>query len=179
MLGPPHPELERGHFEDGVVAQQATRADVVALEGVDVRGQDFTISGGGPGSVPCRDRCPRARRVLRSALLTASALVSRRVATSAARQRSTSRRMSTARCRGARCCSAAMNASRTDSRTARSAGSPSRGRTKLSGAGWIQVASGRASPRRSSPAATGATSIGSARRDRPFNMSMQTLVAIR
>ena len=48
--------------------------------------------------------------------------------------------------------------------TARSAGSPSRGRTKLSGAGWIQVASGRASPRRSSPAATGATSIGSARR---------------
>ena len=51
-----------------------------------------------------RARQWRQRRARRSVLFTASALVSRSDATSAARHRSTSRRMSTARCRGARCC---------------------------------------------------------------------------
>ncbi len=72
-----------------------------------------------------------------------------------------------------------MKAIRTDSRdSACSAGSPS-DRTIRSGAGPIQNASGRTSPRTSSPVCTGATSIGRARRARPFERSMQTLVAIR
>ena len=74
-----------------------------------------------------------------------------------------------------------MKAMRTDSRaTARSAGSSSGdGKTMPSGAGPIQNASGRTSPRTSSPDCAGATSIGRARRARPLDMSMQTFVAIR
>ena len=107
-----------------------------------------------------RARQATAARARRSVLFTASALVSRSDATSAARHRSTSRRMSTARCRGARCCSAAMKASRTDSRHRMLRWIIARRQDQAVRGGLHHVASGRASPRRSSPVATGATSIG-------------------
>jgi hypothetical protein len=66
----------------------------------------------GVGVAPLRS-VARARC---KALLTEGTLVPRSSATSAACQRSTSRRMRTARCIGGRCCTAATNASRTDSR---------------------------------------------------------------
>ena len=95
-------------------------------------------------------------------LLTASALVSSSTATSSARQRSTSRRISTARCRGARCCSAAMKASRTDWRIR-----PAR-RGRLAGSGCRVPAGSRSIPVGHHRAglhscATGATSMGSPR----------------
>ena len=123
VAGTPHPQFERWHLEDGVVAQQADeRVDVVALEGIDVGGEQLAIVRRGLARRRVRvDWCERGARARRSVLFTASTLVPRSTATSVARQRSTSRKMSTARCRGARCCSAAMKASRTDSRDTTSA----------------------------------------------------------
>ena len=75
-----------------------------------------------------------------SALLTDATVVSSSSATSLACQRRTSRRMRTARWRGGRCWSAAMKASRIDSRaTAVSAGSAAVGTTMPSGTGSIQA----------------------------------------
>jgi hypothetical protein len=85
--------------------------------------------------------------------------------------------MSTARWRGSRCCSAATNASRIDSRdTARSSGS-SVCVSRL-GIGWIHVVSGSGAPRWSVPSLPTARSMGMARPRRSFSASMQTLVAI-
>ncbi len=117
-----------------------------------------------------------------SALLTDAVVVSSSEATSSAFQRSTSRRISTARWRGGRCCSAATNASRTDSRaTAISAGSPASGSTRSSTIGSSQVSSPRV---RTSDASTGShavadRSIGRARRPRVSIVVRQTFVAIR
>ena len=89
-------------------------------------------------------------------------------ATSAARQRSTSRRMSTARCRGGRCCSAAMNASRMLSRPATIvAGSLPSAATRESGIGSSHGTSPRSTS--GSPGCElGAPSpVGSGRRARP------------
>ena len=120
---------------------------------------------------PAAARCSPTRRVVSSSS-----------ATSVACQRSTSRRIRTARCRGGRCCSAATNASRIDSRaTASSAGSPSSGSTRASGIGWTQVVLGRrGAARTASAAATAArgpsAAPGAAGRS---SMSRQTFVAMR
>ena len=103
--------------------------------------------------------------------LTAAVVVSSASATSAADQRSTSRRMSTARCRAGRCCSAATNASRIESRSATT--------TAASGTGSSQGISGSSSS--ASPAIESAVPrpAGSGRRGRPSRLVRQTLVAIR
>ena len=156
---------------------------VVALEGVDVAGQELALllverrRSGRSGSRSLAEIVARARW---RALLTEATLVSSSSATSSAFQRSTSRRISTARCRGGRCCSAATNASRTVSReAARSAGSPSAGSTRPSGIGRIQVASGSVPLIGAAALCAGPRSIGRARRSRPFSMSRQTFVAMR
>ncbi len=102
--------------------------------------------------------------------------MSRSSATSVAFQRSTSQRMSTARCRGGRCCSAATNASRTDSRaSATSAGSPSATRgcraSARSRAGRASAGSRRSAPRKArdpsaAPAACGCRACRSRRSSR-------------
>ena len=82
-----------------------------------------------------------------SALLTEATLVSSSSAASEAFHLRTSQRISAARCFAGRCCRAAMNASRIDSRvSATAAGSFSDGRTSASGIGSSQVTSGRISP---------------------------------
>ena len=115
-----------------------------------------------------------------SALLTEATELPSSSATSLADQLSTSRRISTARCRGASRWSAAMNASRIDSRaTAVSAGSPADASTRSSGTGPIQVASGSPVPTGVSTLDGEARSIGRARRRLPLSRSRQTFVAIR
>ena len=144
---PRQPEVVRRHrLRRVLVDQRRERVDVVALERLDVAGEQLAV---GLVERAARDRdaltllASSVARARWSALLTDATLVSSSSATSAAFQRSTSHRISTARWRGGRCCRAATNASRIVSRaTATSAGSPS-GATRPSGIGWIQVVSGR------------------------------------
>lgn len=155
---------------------------VEAFEGIDIapqqrllgvvqRPRGFSSASADAASV-ARARC--------SALLTEATELPSSSATSRADQLSTSRRMSTARCRGASRWSAAMNASRTDSRaTALSAGSPADASTRASGTGPIHVASGSPVPMGVSTLAGEARSIGRARRWLPLSRSRQTLVAMR
>ena len=116
-----------------------------------------------------------------SALLTDATLVSSSSATSVACQRSTSHRISTDRWREGRCCSAATNARRIDSRAAAtSAGSPSVAITRESRMGCTNRCSGLCGPSTTSAVAVeGPSSMGRARRCGLRTMSMHTLLAMR
>ena len=118
-----------------------------------------------------RARCSR--------LLTATVVVPMASATSAAFHCRTSRSSSTARCRGDRCCSAAMNASRTDSREP----------TITDGSVGSLLARPAAAPataprhalrvRRSGSELGAPSPVGSGRRWRPSSAVRQVLVAMR
>jgi hypothetical protein len=116
-----------------------------------------------------------------SALFTDATDVSSSSATSDACQRRTSQRISTARWRAGRCCRAATNARRIDSRAAAtSAGSPSRVMTRSSAIGCTKACSARWSPSTTSAVGVdGPISIGRARRWGLRTMSMHTLLAMR
>ena len=126
--------------------QRRERVDVVALERVDVAGEERGVCLVDRAATVVAAVTSLASSVARarcSALLTDATLVSSSSATSVAFQRSTSRRISTARCRGGRCCSAATNARRIVSRATATLGRiVASGTTRPSGIGWIQVTSG-------------------------------------
>ena len=154
---------------------------VVALEGVDVAGDELLLFVVGGIEVPGVRWLSASVALARCrALFTEATDVSSSSATSSAFQRRTSRRIKTARCLGGRCCSAPMNASRIDSRaTASSPGSPPSGSARPSGIGSIQNASERVPPRGTSALDGDPRSIGRARRWRALSMSRHTLVAMR
>ena len=145
---PLQPQLVRRHRQRGVLVQQrGQRVHVVALEGVDVAREQrllLVVQRLGRGVGVAVSRSASVARARCSALLTEATVVSSSSATSLAFQRSTSRRISTARCRGGRCCSAATNASRIDSRGDGQLRRVAAGRAApaASGIGSIQVASG-------------------------------------
>ena len=63
VIPSPEPKIERRHLDDGVVVEQAhERIDVVALERVDVGGQELTIVGGGLARCRVAVDVGRARR---------------------------------------------------------------------------------------------------------------------
>ena len=140
------PEVVRRHGHDGVVVQERDqRRDVVALEGVDVAGQQRLLVGGrrrGLDGVPSGRGVARVARARWRALFTDATVVSSSSATSVACQRRTSRRMSTARWRAGRCWRAVTKARRIVSR-GRGHARPGRRRRGAPGRrGW-------AAPRRS------------------------------
>ena len=137
------------------------------------------MSIGAAASVASMSRSSSVARARWSALFTEATLVSSSSATSLAFQRRTSHRIRTARWRAGRCWSAATNARRIVSRWATSSAGSVSAVTRLVGIGSIQVTSGSVFRLDSTGSHAGPKSIGRARLERLFSMSMHTFVAIR
>ena len=181
---PREPEVERRHrLRRVLLDQRRQRLHVVVLERRDVAVEQRAVLvverrarrslarrlGRLPAwPAPAAARCSPTRRSCRAALRP------RRPASGAPRRGSAPPAASAAAAAALRRTRAGSSRARRSSRQGRL-----RRATRLSGSGWIQVASGSVFRFASVGSRAGPRSIGRARRSRPFSMSKQTLVAIR